>query len=90
MLPGLAGGQSHHRGRAPGPGAPRVGRVTLSERQPKLGIGPLRQTAVRTGAARFTVARAPLGAPGTWSITVTVLPAGGGAARPATFPARLR
>ena len=72
------------------PGAPPAARVLLSERQPKLGIGPLRQTAARTGAARFSVARAPLGAPGTWSVTVTVVPAGGGTPRSGTFAARLR
>ena len=71
-------------------GTAAVARVLLSERQPKLGIGPLRQTAARTGAGRFVVAAAPLGAPGRWSFTVTVVPAGTAAPRSASFKARLR
>ncbi len=71
-------------------GASPVARVLLSERQPKLGIGPLRQAATRAGRGRFAVAAAPLGAPGTWSFTVTVVPAGGGPPRSGTFTARLR
>jgi copper transport protein len=71
-------------------GAAQVARVLLSERQPKLGIGPLRQTATRSGPGRFAVAAAPLGAPGTWSFTVTVVPVGSGPRRSGTFTARLR
>lgn len=77
------------RAAAGGGGAVRaITRVVVSERQPKLGIGPLRQVAARTGPGRFTVRAAPLGAPGTWSVTVAVV--SGGRTRTGAFTVRLR
>jgi hypothetical protein len=63
---------------------PAPERLTVSARQRRLGLGPVTLIARRTGDRRFAVSRAPLGAPGTWELSV----AGGGAR--ATLRLRLR
>ncbi len=58
----------------PRTGAPwdRASEVDLSIRQPKLGIGPLKQRATKSGPGHYTAAGVQFGAPGTWRMLVTV------------------
>ena len=54
---------------APWNGAEEVG---VRVRQPELGIGPLRERALRAGPGHYVVRGAQLGAPGDWQVDVAV------------------
>ncbi len=57
----------------PRTGAPwdRAEEVTVSEREPDRGIGPLHQPALRAGPGHYVVQGAVLGTPGDWLVDVT-------------------
>ncbi len=47
--------------------------VTVAETLPSKGIGPLTQTAAKSGPGHYTVPGILLGVPGTWKLQITVL-----------------